>query len=154
MTQPSFVPVSEVDQVRPAYSLRVPNSWVATRPGELRSPARPGGPSRGNPGPDQGYALRLARRFEEKLRLSPGENVEDVLTGCALLGARRAALAGRAPCAPDLAAAFDLFGFLEEPVADLVKERTARFRGVAHGYQAQRRLVDGVPEELLRPRGP
>ena len=43
MTQPSFVPIVEADQVRPAYSLQVPNIWTQSRPSELRGASnRPG----------------------------------------------------------------------------------------------------------------
>jgi hypothetical protein len=112
----------------------------------------PGGRGRGTPGPDQGYALRLARRFEERLHLGPGESAEDVLEGAALLGARRAALSGRAPCIHDLTVALTLFGFLggAAAAAGQVAGRARLFRSVAHEYTAQRRLVDAVPEELLR----
>ena len=43
-----------------------------------------------------------------------------------------------------------LFGFLDDVPADLVEWRTSLFRGAAHDYAAQRRIVDSVPEETLR----
>ena len=150
MTQPSFVPIAEGDQVRPALRLQAPGHWTPSRPADLRPPGQPTGRGFGKPGPDQGFALHLARRFEERLRLAAGESAEDVVVGTALLATRRAGLAGRAPCAHDVNVALSLFGFLADAPADLVAERRMRFRSAAHEYTAQRRLVDSVPEEALR----
>lgn len=150
MTQPSFVPIAQEDEVRPALRLQVPRPWFARRPGESKGPAPLGGRGRGSPGPDQGFALRLARRLEPRLRLAAGESAEDVMLGCALVATRRAALAGRAPSMPDLAAAFTLFGYLDDAPPDAVAVRRRLFRSLSHDYSAQRRLVDAVPDELLR----
>ena len=151
MTQPTFVPIAKADEVRPARQLEVPRGWMSDRPAELRWPARPGGPGRGQPGPDQGYALRLARRFEERLRLVEGESPEDVVVGCALVAARRSGLFGRAPSTPDLRVAFSVWGFLDEaPPAELVAARRRAFPSAAHDYVVQRAIVDSVPEDLLR----
>jgi len=35
MTQPTFVPIAEADQVRPARHLHVPGSWTQSRPAEV-----------------------------------------------------------------------------------------------------------------------
>ena len=43
MTQPSFVPVVEADQVRRAYQLHVPSIWTTSRPSELRGTSAPAG---------------------------------------------------------------------------------------------------------------
>jgi hypothetical protein len=150
VTQPSFVPIAEVDQVRSALALPAPGHWSATRPGELRTPGQPSGRGYGKQGPDQGYALLLARRMEGRLRLAGGESAEDVVVGAALLASHRAGMAGRAPSGLDVTVALTLFGFLGEAPPELVAERTARFRAVAHEYNAQRRLVDSVPDEALR----
>jgi hypothetical protein len=151
MTQPSFVPIAEADQVRPSLRLEVPGSWTTDRPAELRIPVRPAGPSMGTPGSDQGFALRLARRFEEKLRLAPDESPEDVVVGVALVAAKRSALFGRAPSVHDVRAALNLWGFLDDAPADVVDARRRAFRSVAHDYVLQRALVDAAPEEALRP---
>lgn len=151
MTQPSFVPIAEADQVRPSLRLEPPRMWVADRPAELRFPVRSGGLNRGTPGPDQGYALRLARRAEGQLHLVAGESAEDVIVGIALLAARRSALFGRAPTVFDIQTALALWGFLDEQPADeLVAARRRVFSGVAHDYSAQRALVDLVPEDVIR----
>ena len=112
MTQPTFVPIAEADQVRPARHLHVPAAWTAIRPAELSVPAVHRGAAMGTPGPDSGFALRLAKRFEHDLRLGDDEVEHDVLMGVALVAAKRAALFGRAPCVYDVRHALDLWGFL------------------------------------------
>jgi len=149
MTQPSFVPIAEADQVRPARSLSVPSAWVASRPAELRTPHRPGGRGLGTPGPDSGFALRLARRCAGELRLGPGEDVDDVVTACALVGARRAALTGRAPCVHDVRLAFAIFGLAAPLDAGMAADRADAFRGAAHDYVVQRALVERIPKSTL-----
>ena len=150
MTQPTFVPIAEADQVRPARHLHVPGSWTTTRPAELVVPAMPRGRTTGTPGPDSGFALRLAKRFEHELRLHEGESEHDVVLGVALVAAKRAALFGRAPCVYDVRFALDLWGFLGEVPPERATLRRAAFSSVSHDYVAQRALVDSVPEDTLR----
>lgn len=150
MTQPSFVPVVEADQVRRAYQLHVPSIWTASRPSELRGTRAPSGTFLGTPGPDQGFALKLARRFEDRLVLAPGEHVEDAVSGCTAVAMRRSAGYGRAPVVHDLTLAFTLWGFLEGAPADLVEAREPLFRAASHHYQVQRTIADCVPEPTLR----
>src|SRR5271165_2348714 len=149
MTQPTFVPISGADQVRGARQLEVPGTWMADRPAELHTPRRRGGGGRGTPGPDQGYALRLARRSEGRLVLSPGESADDAVVACALVAARRAATVGRAPCAYDVEMAFELFGCLGGAPEDLVVYRASALRSAAHDYVVQRQVVESVPETTL-----
>jgi hypothetical protein len=149
MTQPTFVPISEADQVRPARHLHVPSSWTTSRVAELSVPHAPAGRSVGTPGPDAGFALRLARRFEHDLKLSSGESEHDVLFGVALIAARRAASFGRAPCIYDVQFALSYWGFLEDAPAELVAERRRAFSAVSHDYVAQRALVDSVPADVI-----
>ena len=150
MTQPTFVPITEADQVRPALHLHVPGSWTTTRPAELRSPTALRGRGVGTPGPDAGFALRLASRSAHDLKLTEGESEHDILVGCALVAARRAALFGRAPSTYDVQLALALWGFLVDVPQELALARRQAFAGVSHDYAAQRALVDSVPEELLR----
>jgi hypothetical protein len=151
MTQPTFVPISEADQVRPARHLHVPGAWTASRPAELRTPTALRGRSVGTPGPDAGFALRLARRFAHDLKLTEGETEHDVLLGCALIAARRAALFGRAPSIYDVQLALALWGFLVDGLPkDLVATRRRAFASVSHDYVAQRALVDAISESSLR----
>jgi len=149
VTQPSYVPISEADQMRGALRLAVPRRWSQYRPAEIRSAEPPRGRLTGAPGPDQGYAMLLAERFREKLRLASGEDGHDVLLGAALVAARRASRLGRAPVAKDIEAALSLFGFLSEAPEDLVSWRRPLFAGLAHDYAAQRRLVELVRDEAL-----
>ncbi|HEY3941415.1 MAG TPA: hypothetical protein VGL60_02925 [Acidimicrobiales bacterium] len=151
MTQPSFVPIPESDQVRGARQLEVPGRWLPSRPGDQKGPRRQGGAGFGTPGPDQGYALLVAGRFEDRLRLAAGESAHDVIVGCAQLASRRAGLFGRAPTIYDVEMALRLFGFLDEaPPATVVADRSRRFAGVAHSYGRRQALVASVPEALLR----
>jgi hypothetical protein len=132
VTQPSFVPIVEADQVRPAYQLRVPNIWTQSRPAELRGATQPTGHQLGSPGPDQGFALKLARRFEDRLVLGPGESSEDAIIGCTAVAMRRCARFGRAPVVHDLTFGFTLWGFLGGAPADLIEARGPLFRSAAH----------------------
>ncbi len=150
MTQPSFVPIVEADQVRPAYRLQVPNIWTQSRPSELRGTSQPPGRQLGSPGPDQGFALKLARRFVDRLELVEGESAEDAIAGCTAVAMRRCARFGRAPAVYDLAFAFTLWGFLGGAPADLVEARGPLFRSASHHYTAQRAIADAVAEETLR----
>ncbi|HMK63452.1 MAG TPA: hypothetical protein VK386_07520 [Acidimicrobiales bacterium] len=151
MTQPSYVPIVDVDQVRPAYRLRTPTDWRTARVAEIALPGHPKGRELGVPGPDQGYVLLLGQRlFESRLVLAPGIGAEDALVGCAQVASARAALFGRAPVAKDLELALELFGFLGEAPADLVEWRRGLFVAAAHHYGQQRRIADAVPEDTLR----
>ena len=150
MTQPSFVPIVEADQVRPSYRLDVPGIWTQSRPSELRGTSIPTGALFGSPGPDQGFALKLARRFEERLDLAEGESAEDAVAGATAVAMRRAARFGRAPVVHDLAFAFTLWGYLGGAPADLVEFRVPLFRSAAHHYQAQRAGSPTVAEDALR----
>lgn len=151
MTQPTFVPIAEADQVRPARHLHVPGPWTTSRPAELRTPRVLPGRGEGAPGPDSGFALRLARRFEDDLKLGEGESAHDVVLGVALVASKRAALFGRAPSVYDVRHALGLWRFLDaDAPAELRQTRRAAFSAISHDYVAQRQLVDAIPEEVLR----
>jgi hypothetical protein len=151
MTQPSFAPVSEADQVRPAMRLQTPLAWRADRVADFSGPDVPQGAEFGKPGPDQGYALKLGHDlFEHRLQLAPGENAEDVVYGAAMVASARSAMFGRAPVAPDLEMALTLFGYLGTAPPDLIEWRTPLFMSVSHHYEDQRRLVGTVPGGTLR----
>jgi hypothetical protein len=151
MTQPSYVPIVEADQVRAAYRLRTPGGWRQRRVAELLSPDLPRGREMGTPGPDQGYAMLLADDlFASRVEVTDGVSVEDALAGSVAVASARAALFGRAPVARDVELALTLFGFLGDAPADLVAWRTPRFQAVAHHYHEQRQIADAVPEATLR----
>jgi hypothetical protein len=150
MTQPTFVPISEADQVRPALHLDVPEAWTTDRPAELRTPIAYQGKSVGTPGTDAGFAQRLARRFADDLKLSEGEEEHDALSGVALIAARRAAGYGRAPSIYDVQLALALWGFLVDAPPELIAARHRAFASVSHDYVTQRALADSIPEASLR----
>jgi hypothetical protein len=151
MTQPSYVPIGEADQVRPAYRLKTPADWRQNRVAELLSPEHPRGRGLGVPGPDQGYALLVAHElFAERLTLTPGITVEDALVGASGVAGARAALYGRAPVAKDVELGLVLFGFLGGAPAELIAWRNPLFEAASRHYGQQRRIVAAVPESTLR----
>jgi hypothetical protein len=148
MAAPEYVPNTRDQQPRRGLPLPASRAWMAVRPGELRA-EQPEGPTLGHPGPDQGYALKLAARFVDRLELG-GTTADDAVAGCLGVGLHRASLFGRAPVIHDLDIAFRVWGFLGGAPAELVTLRTPLFQSAAHHYAAQRAIVDHVPEETLR----
>ena len=152
MAAPEYVPVRPTDDVR-AYSSppRRPDSWMPRRPGDLVG-GQPSGDGFGSPGPDQGYAYLLARRFEGTLKLGEDEQESDALAGAVLVGLKRASLFGRAPVIHDLTVALTIWGYLDDDApADLVALRRRLFEEVGNPnhYLEQRRIVDAVPPDTL-----
>ena len=154
MSAPEFVP-AKTGRSDKSYESppRRPDSWHAVRPGDLEGRGQPEGPGLGVQGPDQGYALTLARRLRDQLVLVDGERADDAIAGCLGVALRRAALFGRAPVIDDLRLAFHLFGFLDaDAPADLLEFRRARFAEAdnSHHYAEVRDLAVLVPEATLR----
>ena len=164
MSAPQYVPTNLTEAPRRGLDLPAPDTWLppdethlGPRPAEL-GPKQPRGDRLGSPGPDQGFALRLARRFEGKLTLSDGEDEADALLGAVFVALKRASLFGRAPVIHDVRVALTLWGFLGDgpasapAPADLVAARRPLFQGARswHHYVDQRRIVDAVPESTLR----
>lgn len=153
MAAPEFVPVKPLADVRVYESPpRRPDSWRAERPGDL--PGRqPLGERLGVPGPDQGYALKLADDVFRPLLKTGAVGADDAIAGCLGIALKRASSFGRAPTAHDLRVAFTVWGFLDDaPDAALVKLRESWFAEVAHPhhYVESRRIVDAVGDEVLR----
>jgi hypothetical protein len=123
------------------------------RPGEIVG-FQPVGDRLGFQGPDQGFALKIANGFRDRLHLATGEHAADVIHGCLLIGLRRASMFSRAPVVHDLTIAFTAWGFLAPGApAELVALRTPRFDGLSHvalHYTEARALVDAFPEATLR----
>jgi hypothetical protein len=149
---PEYVPVKPMDDVRTYESPpRRPDSWLARRPGDLAA-GQPTGPTLGWPGPDQGYALVLARRLHDRLHLAKGEHLDDVVEGGVAIALKRSSLLGRAPVIHDLTIAFTIWGFLDKDApADLIEFRRKAFDELSLSlhYGEQRRLVATVAEEVL-----
>ncbi|WP_040493975.1 hypothetical protein [Ilumatobacter nonamiensis] len=154
MAAPKFTPVVPTDAPR-AYGSPdfVPGSWAPDRPGEIVG-FQPRGVGLGSPGPDQGYAIKIANSLKPELRVGERENIDDAIRGCLGVALRRASLFSRAPVVHDLTIAFTVWGFLDdEPPAELVDFRAPRFEGlrhVGHHYAEARRVVDQVPVETLK----
>ena len=154
MAAPQFAPVPPLDEARGYESPPVvPAPWMPDRPAEILG-FQPDGPLLGFQGPDQGYALKLAKLFEDRVHLQPGERFAHAVGGCLGIALRRASEFGRAPVVHDLTIAFSIWGFLDERApADLLAERLRRFEGLdnlAHHYEQARALVDQVPDTTLR----
>lgn len=153
MAAPKFSPSPVVDTSRSYESPPfVPDPWVPDRPGEVVG-FQPSGDRLGYQGPDQGYALKLAKGFTERLQLQPGEKAHDAIAGCLGVALRRASIFGRAPVVHDLTIAFTIWGFLGRRHAEeLLEMRLPLFAGVGHGshYTELRAITDMVPESTLR----
>lgn len=155
MAAPEHVPTKPGQQVRTYGSPpRRADSWRAERPADFADEHRqPQGDLLGSPGPDQGYALKLARLIEPELQLAEGEHAKDALAGIVAIGLKRASLLGRAPVIHDLRVAATLWGFLDAGAdPELVEVRRERFEELSHfhHYMELRRTVDMVPAEVLR----
>jgi hypothetical protein len=146
---PEYVPVSLNEVPRLKEPIPAPGHWKADRPADLQG-GQPHGAKFGSPGPDQGYALTLARRFEDRLQVPAGEHVEDVVAGCLGVATKRSSVFGRAPVIYDLELAFTLWGFLDQPPSELVEFRKPLFEGARHHYWDQRHISDLVPDETIR----
>jgi len=149
---PEYVPQPPLREVRSYESPpRRPDSWTADRPGDIPD-GQPRGDRLGSQGPDQGYIYVLARRFQGKLQLATDEHEADALAGCIGVALKRASLFGRAPVVHDLTVALTVWGFLGDAAPDLINFRQPLFEEVAnpHHYPEQRRIVDLVPDEVLR----
>ncbi len=153
MAAPEHVPVDRNRPVRGYESPpRRPQPWLSDRVGEVVEEGQPRGQRLGNQGPDQGYMLSLARRFEGKLTLAPGEHEKDALAGAVGVALKRASLFGRAPVVHDLTIALTLWGFLGDAPKELIDLRKGLFEEVSHPhhYAGLRRIVDQVPEASLQ----
>ncbi len=149
MAAPDYVPTPLSERPRESLRIPPPQRWMADRPADLQR-GQPIGPTLGRPGPDQGYALKLAEHFRDRVQVAEGENVDDALAGCVAVALKRAAVFGRAPVAHDLELALRLWGYLGGAPDDLVQYRRRLFGGAAHHYWDQRAITDVVPEETLR----
>ena len=150
MAQPEFVPVIPSERVRKSDRLPPAVAWRAERPADQQGPVRSAGAHLGSVGPDAGYGLKLARRFEDRLELTEGISAEDAIAGCFAVGAKRSALFGRAPVIFDFELAFTLWGFLGGAPQDLIDARRPLFNAASHHYWDQREIADAVPPATLR----
>ncbi len=154
MAAPRFSPVPPTAHPRYYESPEhVPTSWMPDRPGDIEG-FQPDGLRLGEPGPDQGFALRIAAQLRPKVQLQPGEHIDDAIRGCLGVALRRASIFSRAPMVHDLTIAFTIWGFYDpNPPAALVELRGTMFEGlrlVGHHYMEAREVADLPPETTLR----
>lgn len=129
--------------------------WTASRPGDLHAPGEvPWGGAFGTPGPDTGYALKLAAGAP--YILDAGENRHNVDSTLILIMSARASLAGKAPSPDDLSFALMLLGLdTREEVPTAATARLAASRKhwsprVAHSNAAARAMSGLLTPDLLR----
>jgi hypothetical protein len=153
MAAPKFAPAGARESQHYESPDVVPPAWLPDRPGAVDG-LQPTGPLLGDQGPDQGYALTLARRMTPRIELQGRERLDDAIRGCLGIALRRASLFGRAPVVYDVELAFTVWGFFDErPPDELIERRPQLFEGVGnvnHHYAEARRIADLVPEATLR----
>ena len=153
MAAPSRVPTSPTAPKHYASPPRRDDSWRAERPGETIGAPHPTGRALGNPGPDQGYVLKLTGAFKDDLVLTSGEHAADAIEGAVAVGLRRASLFGRAPVRDDVELGLLAYGFLGEAPDELIELRKDLFAEVHHTtvhYFAAREIADRVDDAWLR----
>ncbi len=150
-----FVQTSSDDTPRqaqnfaPGVHMPPARGWRAERPGEVGAQAVSGRLA-GTPGPNVGFALTLAGRARDRLRLESGEHTQDAIAVVAELAMKRAATFGRAPVNLDVDFAIELLGYASAAVGDVATWRPALVRGAAHDYVARRSIADRVGVSVLR----
>lgn len=137
-------------QAEPAPALR----WTATRPGDLHSPTEvPWGGAFGTPGPNTGYALKLAAGADYEL--DEGESRQNVDATLVVIMSARASMTGKAPSVDDLSFALLMLGLdTREEVPDavtlqLVADRKQWAPRAAHSKLAARDLAGHLTPDLL-----
>ncbi len=151
MGQPEFVRTPDWDRVQVTERMPPPPPWLADRPAEVKpTGVQPTGRMFGAIGPDQGYALRLADGMADRIRVAPGEDVHDAVSGCVAVAMKRASIFGRAPVLADLEVAFGAWGYLDDAPEGLVNLRRPLFAQVSHHPRERRAVVDAVPTDTLR----
>jgi hypothetical protein len=133
----------------PGSHMPASGSWRADRPGDLGA-LQPKGALLGSPGPNVGYALTLANRARDRIRLAPHESIDDAVEVIAAVAMKRAATFGRAPTVNDVDFAMELLGYLGEAPDDVKTWRPDVVREAAHDYVVRRAVVDTISSGLLR----
>lgn len=153
MAAPKSAPAGERASTYYSSPDVVPDGWSPDGPGLVEG-LQPAGPRLGAQGPDQGFALTIAKRLAPQLTLKDGERQDDAIRGCLGIALRRASMFSRAPVVHDLRIAFTIWGYLDvRPDRDLVLLRRKLFEGVGqvnHHYREGRKIADMVPESTLR----
>jgi hypothetical protein len=152
MAAPEYVPTATWAKKHYSSPPQRSGGWTATRPGDTFGQAVQTGSTLGAQGPDQGFALKLVKVFDNKLELAPGEHRSDVDSGCVGVATKRASMYHRAPVVHDLHIAYTLFGFLDETAdVKLIEFRKQLFAEVHYSfhYFERRAIADLVTEDVL-----
>jgi hypothetical protein len=150
-----FVPASldeaprQEPNLAPGSHMPPSRSWKADRPGDLGA-MQPKGALLGSPGPNVGYALRLANRVRDRMKLEPHEEADDAIAVIAAIAMKRSATFGRAPTVNDVDFAMELLGYAGDAPEDVRNWRPDVVRAAAHDYIVRRAVVDTVSTGLLR----
>ncbi|MFO7590807.1 MAG: hypothetical protein R6X23_07895 [Acidimicrobiia bacterium] len=123
--------------------------WVADRPGDLHG-GQPRGDLLGAPGPNVGYALRLAHRAADRIALAPHEHLDDATSVVGEVAMKRAASFGRAPVGDDVECAMLLLGYQGGCAPDFAAWRADLVDGAHHDYRVRRTICDAVDLDVLR----
>lgn len=145
MAQQPNIELRDSDLPRPEAGPNPERRWTPDRPGDLSGTGVPWGGAFGTPGPDAGYALKLAAGRD--LVLADHEHRADANAAVAAVAAARASLAARGPTRVDIDAAIVILGYDVE--SDLGSARAAAIAGAAHHPQRIRRLVAGIPMDVV-----
>jgi len=154
MGQEPKIEITATDAPRAETGPAPARRWKASRPGDLHSPQDvPWGGGFGTPGPDTGYALKLAG--ESDYQLDEGESRHNVDAVLVVIMSARASLTGKAPSADDLSFALLMLGLdPREEVPDAVTSQLVAGRKrwaprVAHSKATARELVGHLPAQML-----
>lgn len=145
MAQQPNIELRDTDLPRPEAGPNPERRWKPDRPGDIAGAGVPWGGAFGTPGPDAGYALRLAAGRE--LVLAEHEHRADANAAVAAVAAARASIASRGPTKIDVDAAIVILGYDTE--SDFGATRAAAIAGAAHHPQRIRRLVAGIPMDVI-----
>jgi len=158
MAAPLFIPLP-ADRALQSYvsSRSRRGSWAVHRPGDFEG-RQPLDDRLGTPGPDPGYALTLAERFRDQLKLPQGISADDAIAGSVSVALKRSGYYGRAPILADVQMGLERWGFLtgsEGGVgvdASMVDLRAELFPNCHHPYHWEqlRAIADAIPIESLR----
>ena len=145
MAQQPNIELRDSDLPRAEAGPNPERRWTPDRPGDVAGTGVPWGGAFGTPGPDAGYAIKLAAG--RGLILAENEHRADANLAVAAVAAARASLASRGPTKIDLDAAIVILGYDTE--SDFGAIRAAAIAGAAHHPQRIRRLVAGIPMDVV-----
>ena len=145
MAQQPNIELRSSDRPRSEGKTDPERRWIPDRPGDFTGSGVPWGGAFGMPGPDAGYALKLAAGRD--LILAENEHRADANVAVAAVAAARASFSRRGPTKIDLDAAIVILGYDAEN--DFGAERAAAIAGSAHHPQRIRSLVAGIPVDVM-----